>query len=168
MSRRSNEVKRWRRWILDIEVDTYGKSTLHVLVQYANENGECWPSLGRIAREAGMSERKARLIIRSLENAGHIQVLRSKGRRTNIYLLTPAPPNKGELDTDNPVQHAGFENSNPAHHVPQPGTTGIPTRHSVPPIGKERVITGSTPRENWPPYPESNFGTRLRVVEGSQ
>tara|TARA_R110002096_G_scaffold226108_1_gene415400 strand:+ start:882 stop:1388 length:507 start_codon:yes stop_codon:yes gene_type:complete len=168
MSRRSDEVKRWRRWILDIEGDAYEKSALHVLVQYADENGECWPSLGRIAREAGMSERKARAIVRSLEDVGHIQVLRSKGRRTNIYLLTPAPLKDSEFDAGNPAQRAGFENPNPARQVPQPGTTGIPTRHSVPPIGKERVVTGSTPRENWPIDPESNFGTVLRVVEGGQ
>ena len=86
MSRRSDEVKRWRRWILDIEGDAYEKSALHVLVQYADENGECWPSLGRIAREAGMSERKARAIVRSLEDVGHIQVLRSR----HVRYLNPA------------------------------------------------------------------------------
>lgn len=127
-----------RRWCLDLQVSTYAKAVLHCLIQYQGSNGRwSYPSMARIARESGMSERKARDVIRDLEERGHLRVNRSRDRRANRYLVctNPAPRagmkalQPGTQTRVNPAQRAGLREA-------QPGTTRIPTRHTVPPIGK--------------------------------
>lgn len=120
-----------RRWCYDLEIDAFAKSALHVLIQYVDDDGECWPSVARIAREGGMSPRKARTVIRSLESAGHLKVVHSsKGRATNRYKLINDPAQPAALATPNPAhkvglnpaQRAASQNANPAPQVSQPGT----------------------------------------------
>ncbi len=122
MNSHGKNIRAWHRWTLDLDVDHFAKAVLHTLRYYVNDDGECWPSMIRITRESGMSERKAREVINALEDAGHIEVERSPGRRTNVYRLPP-----------NPAQCAGLKLSNPAHNTglneSQPGTSRTPTRH---------------------------------------
>ncbi|MGE0483495.1 MAG: helix-turn-helix domain-containing protein [Gammaproteobacteria bacterium] len=164
-------IRALRRWCLDLEVDAYAKSLLHVLVQYVNANGECHPSLERIAREAGMSVRKARNVIKELEVSGHLEVRRSAGRLSNVYRIlherdrssrntssNPAPcaESKTSSDWSHSIRQPGTQGSverdaNAVRPVSQPGTRGIPTRPTVPPIGNERESRGDQPTE---PSPE--------------
>lgn len=139
---RTELIRMLRRWCLDLNVDAYAKSVLHVLIQYVDANGECRPSLGRIAREAGMSRRKAVDVVRTLAEAGILDVRRSTGRIPHRYTLSrdparyapsnnarraelqcPNPAHKAELNT---AQRAGFEDANPAPHVAEPCTPCIP------------------------------------------
>ena len=90
MSRR-DRIGTLRRWCLNLHADAFSKSVLHVLIQYADGNGQCYPSTSRIAREAGMSLRKARTVIRALELAGHLLVCHSAGRDTNRYTIISDP-----------------------------------------------------------------------------
>ena len=127
---RCNGIGTLRRWCLDLHVDAFSKSVLHVLIQYADGNGQCFPSTSRVAREAGMSLRKARTVIRALELAGHLIVSHSTGRAPNHYTLVSDPAQRAALEPPNPAHkvglnpahHAALENANPAPQVSQPGT----------------------------------------------
>ena len=91
MNSHGKNIRAWHRWTLDLGVDHFAKAVLHTLRFYVNDDGECWPSMIRIARESGMSERKARGVIKELAESGHIEIARSPGRRTNVYRLPPNP-----------------------------------------------------------------------------
>lgn len=150
-----------RRWCLGLAVDAYAKAILHSLIQYVDENGECWPSVERIARESGMSPRKARATIRRLEDHGLLSVVRSQGRCTNRYRLSANPAQRaglahvqpGTQGRVNPAQHAGLENANPASQVPQPGT-----------VCRLLVRTGIKGAGQGENSPEQNSGDDLREV----
>ena len=130
MTAKHNKIGELRRWCLNLCVEAYAKSLLHVLIQYVNEGGESYPSIERISREGGMSERKARNVIKSLERAGHVHVARSNGRKSNLYTLITNPAQRAALQTSNPahkvglnlVQDAASKSPNPAPQVSQPGT----------------------------------------------
>lgn len=49
------------------------KPVLLVLAWHANAEGVCWPSLARLAEEAGVCERAARMALRRLEMAGAVE-----------------------------------------------------------------------------------------------
>ena len=171
MSAHGKNIRAWHRWTLDLDVDHFAKAVLHTLRYYVNDDGECWPSMIRITRESGMSERKAREVINALEDAGHIEVERSPGRRTNVYRLPP-----------NPAQCAGLKLSNPAHNTglneSQPGTSRTSTRHDAYPnpaqcaSNKDRTVyeLRGQPGKESTDCPESATtpapGERLRPVGG--
>lgn len=127
---RAESIRMLRRWCLDLNVDAYAKSVLHVLIQYINDYCESFPSIARIARESGMSPRKARAVIRKLEATGCLLVQQSNGRTTNGYRLCANPAPSAALERRNPAHKAGlnparraaFEYANPAPQVYQPGT----------------------------------------------
>lgn len=129
-----------RRWVLDLSIDAFGKSILHVLIQYfAEEGGEAWPSIDRLASEGGMSVRKVQTVLSKLEADGLIEITRSPGRRSNSYRLTGSPetlhsPNGAQYAGMNGAQRAGIIQLNPARKVPQPRTVTTPTPHGVRPI----------------------------------
>lgn len=115
-------------WVVSLDANAYQKSVLFVLAHRADaKSGRCWPSMVKLAKESGMSVRKAREVIRDLQMAGLIDVAISIGKSSNRYFV--------KFGT-NPAQPAALEESEPgtAFRVtpPQPGTTRKPTRHSVP------------------------------------
>ena len=137
---RADTIRTLRRWCLDLRADAYVKAVLHTLIQYHGDNGKwSYPAMERIARESGVSERKARKVINWLEERGHLRVNRSTGRRVNRYHLRGNPAPGAGLNGAQPGTGGGV---NPAPgaglKIPQPGTPGTSTRHTVPPTG----ITG--------------------------
>ena len=82
---------------------------LLALADYANDDGECWPSIAGISRKTCVSERGVQTIIRRLEGAGWLSIETGKGRKNcNIYTIkTPqelhpagaAPP---QMDAETP------------------------------------------------------------------
>ncbi len=89
-----------RRWCLDLnlgDADKFEKGVLHVLLQYIDDHGECFPSVERIARESSMSERKVQHVLGSLESRGHIEIARSRGRVSNHYRIVPDPARRAAL-----------------------------------------------------------------------
>jgi len=99
-----------------------GKVLLMCLANYADENGECWPSQATISAEAELGERAARDWLKTLEDRGFIERQRrnrSDGSRTsdlirlclNRPLETPA--------SDLPAESAGRPN--------QPASGAAPT-----------------------------------------
>ena len=61
---------------------------LLALADFANDAGECWPSMATVARKARMTERGARKIVRQLETKGWLTIHTGGGRHgCNKYHL---------------------------------------------------------------------------------
>lgn len=93
---------------------TIGSYAIHVyliLVQHANADSACWPSVGRIATLTGMTARSVRKQLRILERHGLIVVdHRRSGASalTNLYqLTTPQIPPEPNDSTPEPNDRGG-------------------------------------------------------------
>lgn len=95
--------------------DPTERFVLLALADIADEDGKCWPSVGRIADRCCMSERNARRILRKLEDAGWIAIKTQPGRnQTNLYKIgkpdtamsarTNCPP--GQMEHENRTNEA--------------------------------------------------------------
>jgi len=61
---------------------------LLAIADHANDDGLCWPSVGRLAEKARTTKRQAQRLIAELEAAGELVVERGDGRgHTSIYHL---------------------------------------------------------------------------------
>lgn len=61
---------------------------LLALADHADDNGECWPSMQRIAEKARVQRRAVQRIVQKLEEKGLVTVERSVGRsNTNRFIL---------------------------------------------------------------------------------
>ena len=96
---------------------------LLAIADYANDDGEAWPSISGICRKTCMSERGVQTIIRRLEAEGWLSVETGKGRKNcNIYTiktphhLPPAPRAPPRMDAETPHMDA----KNPAPRAPEP------------------------------------------------
>lgn len=92
-------------WVLDHSpTKKLERLVLISLANHANEDGECWPSIERIAAEAGTTAQQAKRVLGTLEEAGHIcrQINGAPDdrmrpdRRPNLYrLVMNGGPQKG-------------------------------------------------------------------------
>lgn len=73
------------------------------LSDYANDAGECWPSIRSIAEKSRMTERGVQKIIRTLEAEGWLSIATGNGRHgCNQYKINPergTPPEQGSPRT---------------------------------------------------------------------
>lgn len=76
------------------QLGPYGLAVYVALCRYANEDSECWPSYGKIAKGTGMSKRKVIYEIQKMEALQIIAVERNQNT-SNVFIL---------LDTS--AQHA--------------------------------------------------------------
>lgn len=99
---------------------------LLALADYANDDGECWPSVDGIAKKCRLSERGVRKILRRLEDDGWITTAVGGGRHgCNKYIINPeqgsprnaVPPGTGVQKTRNGSAE------NPEHGSPEPSLT---------------------------------------------
>ena len=79
------------RSIRTLPVSGIARHVAHVLIDYANTRGECWPSAQTIARDAVCNEKTARLAVRELEAAGWLHVTRKAGRASRFTILSVTP-----------------------------------------------------------------------------
>ena len=88
------------------------KLILFVLADCYNEDyHQAWPSVQRLAKDALISERHARRVLRTLEAKGLVQVMKRHGMgHTNAYRFPGYSPDVTEFDTDN---MSGLSSSNP-------------------------------------------------------
>lgn len=56
--------------------------TLLAIADMANDDGECWPGVDRLAKKTRMTERNLQMTIRKLEEAGELQVVPNAGAKT--------------------------------------------------------------------------------------
>ncbi len=130
-----------------------------VLAQHSDEDGVCWPSVGRVAEIAGISERAVRRHLRTLE--GHRQIMTEtrddgKGQTSNSYrlLTTQQPPDK--IDTT-PGQNE------PSPRTKAPGAPG--QKRQGPP---DKSARGTRTIEQEPDEPDSkNKNQRTRKAAPS-
>lgn len=78
-------------WECDIE-DRSDLLVFLALADFANDEGECWPSMRRVAEKARVTERGAQKIVRRLEAGGWLTIEAGGGRGgCNFYRLNPEP-----------------------------------------------------------------------------
>ena len=112
---------------------------LLALSDWANDEGDCWPSMAGIARKTRIEERSARRIIRRLEEAGWLSVVVNGGRHgCNQYRINPDP-------------------KSPGHNVPRTEKTLTPD----PPVPPPRTHRSPEPSITIKEPPVSKRGSRL-------
>ena len=133
---------------------------LLAIADYANDDGECWPSITGICRKTCMSERGVQTIIRRLEAQGWLDIETGKGRRNcNLYTVknpalhaprTTCTPHMDaqtpHMDVKNPAPHA----PEPSYNHQEPSELYIPDQLSlVAPVSKPPDLFS----EFWDRYP---------------
>ena len=99
------------------------------LADHANDNGECWPSIARLAERARIAPANVTRHIKELEAAGYLIVTRTSGtHNTYVVSATPgasAPPPSAPAPSHPARQH----NSTPARQRNSaPRASAIPPR----------------------------------------
>lgn len=74
-------------WPLDIP--STEKLVLLALADNANDDGECWPSIGTIADKTALSERTVHYAIKRLAQSGHL-LIKNRFGCSNLFTLIPA------------------------------------------------------------------------------
>jgi hypothetical protein len=144
-----------------------GFTVYGLLVLYANERSEAWPSVPRLAEEAGLSVRCTRATLRKLEAAGLVITIpeyrpSSSGeacawRNSNRYrlpahaLLRAADPRH---DMPDPRHHMPDP---PARHAGDPGTVCRQTKRLNQTTEQRARAPGKKP-EAGKPDPENPYG----------
>lgn len=91
------------------------KLILLCLADHADDAGRCYPSVSRLVKKSGLSERAVRKNVRELEAAGLLRIEENAGPKgCNVYHVTPAP-------------RAPLHEMPPAPDAPPPCTTCTPT-----------------------------------------
>ena len=100
-----------------------------VLADRQGGNGDCWPGIRTLAKDAGMSKGAVERAVDALESAGLIQANRGNQGYSNRYTVTvpetgtlPASPTVPETETD----------------CPQNGDSGVPKTDTV--VSPKRVL----------------------------
>ena len=145
---------------------------LLALADFANDAGECWPSIDGIAKKTCLKERGVRQILRRLEESGWLATDVGGGRHgCNHYRINPAPhapfSSVKPGTTCPPAPHAPrhmdaetrhMDAQNPAPHAPEPSRT-INNHHNM---VEGKKTTPKEPRQNldegfdefWAVYPK--------------
>lgn len=90
----ANEKERPAKWIqFDMVarnplISLQAKGVYMILVSYANNKGECWPGIERLAAEMGVHERTIRRSINELVEKGAITKVSRGKKLTNVYNVT--------------------------------------------------------------------------------
>ena len=78
------------------ELGPYGLAVYMALCRYTNQDSECWPSYGKIAKGTGMSRRQ---VIREVAKMEHLQIIAIERNHhtSNVFILldtsdTQSPP----------------------------------------------------------------------------
>lgn len=104
------------------------------LADHADDQGRCYPSIERLCRRTGLSERAVQSNIRKLTGTGHLSIIPGGGRkRPNLYLVNANPAADAPFLAETPQQKPRFKNpaaetpflttKNPAADAPEPSVT---------------------------------------------
>lgn len=114
-------------WVLTQGIETSSKFVLVALANYADENGKCWPSQARLAKDTSMAERTVRKHLKLLEEAGYIT--RVKRRRKDGF----QDSDLFEIHTESSRKSVPVkENPGGTSRPNQPEYEGKTRRHQIP------------------------------------
>lgn len=100
------------------------------LADYANDEGECWPSMAGIAQKARMTERGAQKILRRLEKTCWLKIETGGGRGgKNHYVILDGNPEQHSVNTE----HRMEEKPRTGEHKPRTGEQKTPNGGSPEP-----------------------------------
>lgn len=93
----------------DAELPLAEKAVLLCLCDHANDDGECWPSMARVARRSSMSERTAQRAIKGLRERGILSWDDAPGRSHKFTIdprriVTPDNLSPPTMTTKPPTQ----------------------------------------------------------------
>lgn len=128
-----------------------GKVLLMCLANYANENGECWPSQKTISQEAELGERATRDWLKRLEENGFIERRRrnrSDGSRTSDFIVLNLSKQSKSDEEIQPAKSAGRQN--------QAASSSKPTGNSC--RLERREVPGIEPSLNPSKEPSTGAG----------
>jgi hypothetical protein len=113
----------------DADLPLAEKAVLLCLCDHANDDGECWPSMARVARRSSMSERTAQRAIKGLRDKG-------------ILSWDDAPGRSHKFSID-PRQLVTPDNLSPPTMTAKPPTQCHPTPDTVSPKPSITIIEPS-------------------------
>ena len=114
------------------------------LADHANDDGLCYPSVGRLTRRTGLGERTIQEAIRRLQKSGLLDVQKNGGPKgVNVYFLNIAPPQQphprsSRTPADDRVNPRSSRTPTPAAAAPKPSFNHKEPRASAPLDEKER------------------------------
>ena len=114
---------------------------LLALADFANDSGECWPSVAAIGRKARMDERSARRILRKLEASGWVSCDVGGGRHgCSRYIINPdnASPGQNVRPDKTRTKPGQNEPETRTPVSPEPSRT-VKNRQEEPPVGGSRA-----------------------------
>ena len=105
---------------------TTDRFVLLALADYANDEGQCWPSIAGIARKTCLTERGVQKCIRRLESEGWLEIEVGSGRK-NCNVYTVKTPNEVHPERGSPpnmsAKRVNVSAENPEPGSPEPSLT---------------------------------------------
>lgn len=132
--------------------DPIQRFVLLVLADQANDHlGKCWPSVLQISQRTKLSERSVQRAIRSLQNAGWIDIvdggIREGRRRANDYFVHRKAVNRAAPTGATPLPHGCHTDTPP---VPDSHPTGA-TQSKIPVPDSHPPGATQTPQSSYNP-----------------
>ena len=114
------------------------KLLLICLANYANDKGECWPSISSLAAQADVTPRHVSGMIHDLVKAGYLTVREQSGKSNSytLRIVQPTNPSSGVPTKPsaplNPASPLNPSSGDPRTtvHPPTNHSSGVPTNHS--------------------------------------
>ena len=120
------------------DVTSGQKLLLICLANYANDKGECWPSIASLAAQADVTPRHVSGMIHDLVKAGYLTVREQSGKSNSytLRIVQPTNPSSGvptkpsaPLTPASPLNPSSGDPRTPVHPPTNP-SSGVPTNHS--------------------------------------
>ena len=90
------------------------------LADHADDEGRCYPSIDRLSRRTGLSERAVQTNIAKLRDQGYIKVVLGGGKgRSNLYFISANPAANAGYDAPKPRTICTPQEMHPAADAPQ-------------------------------------------------
>src|SRR5262249_9001489 len=158
-------------WLLEHRGISTGAKLCYIrLLGYAGKDARCYPSLEKLGKGLGVSDRQARDYVKELERAGLIAVEQRGLRKTNIYLFLWT----GELDRLCNSVPDSPDDPDEGPSEPQPGpkppsgpdrnTCSAPDRNSSSALDRN---SSSVQDRNYPSGPIGIFSEGISSLESS-
>ena len=114
------------------------KLLLICLANYANDKGECWPSIASLAAQADVTPRHVSGMIHDLAKLGYVTIQEHSGKSNSyaLHIAQPTNPSSGvptkrssPLTPASPLNPSSGDPRTPVHPPTNP-SSGVPTNHS--------------------------------------